>query len=180
MEKGYFGDYGNLALTVDVSSASLLNTFNPRLAGADRWRAGRRHAPAVTPITGPRTAPARWVGRQHHRRPAAGGAPMIGRASWIKLVVFVVVTVLGVGYVLVHYIGAGRTLLGQSYTAYVDLPDSGGIFTTASVTYRGVEIGRVGEISLRDDGIRVALDMNSQPAGPVRRTGRDRQRLGPR
>ena len=27
VEKGYFGDYGNLALTVDVSAASLLNTF---------------------------------------------------------------------------------------------------------------------------------------------------------
>ncbi|MBK5307917.1 MAG: MCE family protein [Frankiaceae bacterium] len=27
VEKGYFGDYGNLALTVDISSASLTNTF---------------------------------------------------------------------------------------------------------------------------------------------------------
>ena len=27
VEKGYFGDYGNLALTVDVSAASLTNTF---------------------------------------------------------------------------------------------------------------------------------------------------------
>ena len=92
---------------------------------------------------------------------------MIGRSVITKLLVFAVVTVLGVGYVLVHYIGAGRSLLGQSYTAYVDLPDSGGIFTTASVTYRGVEIGRVGAISLRDDGIRVALDMNSSPHVPA-------------
>ncbi|MDT7539984.1 MAG: phospholipid/cholesterol/gamma-HCH transport system substrate-binding protein [Actinomycetota bacterium] len=92
---------------------------------------------------------------------------MIGRSVVGKLLVFAVVTVLGVGYVLVHYIGAGRTLLGQSYTAYVDLPDSGGIFTTASVTYRGVEIGRVGAISLRDDGIRVALDLNSRPQIPT-------------
>jgi phospholipid/cholesterol/gamma-HCH transport system substrate-binding protein len=92
---------------------------------------------------------------------------MTGRVVLAKLVVFAVVTVLGVGYVLVHYIGAGRALLGQSYTAYVDLPDSGGIFTTASVTYRGVEIGRVGQISLRDDGIRVELDMNSRPRIPT-------------
>ncbi|MDX6200082.1 MAG: phospholipid/cholesterol/gamma-HCH transport system substrate-binding protein [Actinomycetota bacterium] len=91
---------------------------------------------------------------------------MIGRTVITKLVAFTLVTVLGVGYVLVHYIGAGRALLGQSYTAYVDLPDSGGIFTTASVTYRGVEIGRVGQIALRDDGIRVALDMNSSPHVP--------------
>jgi phospholipid/cholesterol/gamma-HCH transport system substrate-binding protein len=29
VEKAYFGDYGNLALTVDTSSASLTNTFGP-------------------------------------------------------------------------------------------------------------------------------------------------------
>jgi phospholipid/cholesterol/gamma-HCH transport system substrate-binding protein len=92
---------------------------------------------------------------------------MTGRTVVAKLIAFAVVTVLGVSYVLVHYIGAGRSLLGQSYTAYVDLPDSGGIFTTASVTYRGVEIGRVGRIALRDDGIRVALDMNSRPQVPT-------------
>jgi hypothetical protein len=27
VEKGYFGDYGNLALTVDISASSLGNTF---------------------------------------------------------------------------------------------------------------------------------------------------------
>jgi phospholipid/cholesterol/gamma-HCH transport system substrate-binding protein len=91
---------------------------------------------------------------------------MSWRVVVTKLLVFALVTVLGVGYVLVHYIGAGRTLLGESYTAYVDLPDSGGIFTTASVTYRGVEIGRVARIALRDDGIRVALDLDSNPRIP--------------
>ncbi|MDT7572378.1 MAG: phospholipid/cholesterol/gamma-HCH transport system substrate-binding protein [Actinomycetota bacterium] len=60
VEKGYFGDYGNLALTVDVSSASLLNTFNP--ASPAPKVAGRTTAPpAVTPLSAPRTAPARWA-----------------------------------------------------------------------------------------------------------------------
>ena len=91
---------------------------------------------------------------------------MIGRTVWFKIVAFLLVTLLGVSYVLVHYIGVGRTLLGRSYTAYVDLSDSGGIFTTASVTYRGIEIGRVSAISLRDNGIRAALDLNSDPHIP--------------
>ncbi|MDX6200083.1 MAG: phospholipid/cholesterol/gamma-HCH transport system substrate-binding protein [Actinomycetota bacterium] len=60
VEKGYFGDYGNLALTVDVSSASLLNTFNP--ASPAPTVTGRTSArPVVTPVTGPRTAPVHWV-----------------------------------------------------------------------------------------------------------------------
>jgi phospholipid/cholesterol/gamma-HCH transport system substrate-binding protein len=85
---------------------------------------------------------------------------------WVKLTAFALVTILGVSYVLFHYIGVGRTLFGRSYTAYVDLADSGGIFPTASVTYRGVEIGRVGEITLRDKGIRVELDLDSEPRIP--------------
>ena len=91
---------------------------------------------------------------------------MIGRTVWVKLAAFLVVTVLGVSYILIHYIGIGRTLLGRSYTAYVDLADSGGIFPSASVTYRGIEIGRVGEITLRDKGIRVELDLDSEPRVP--------------
>ena len=92
---------------------------------------------------------------------------MIGRVVWFKLAMFALVTVLGVTYTLVHYIGLGRTLMGRSYTAYVDLADSGGIFPSASVTYRGIEIGRVGEITLRDKGIRVELDLDSEPRVPA-------------
>jgi phospholipid/cholesterol/gamma-HCH transport system substrate-binding protein len=86
---------------------------------------------------------------------------VIGRSVWIKTGVFVVIAVLGIGYILEHYVGVGRSVFGTSYTAYVDLADSGGIFPTASVTYRGVEVGRVGPIELRDDGIRVALKITS-------------------
>ena len=53
-------------------------------------------------------------------------------------------------------------MVGQGYTAYVDLADSGGIFSTASVTYRGVEVGRVGAITLRGDGIRVAIQLDGK------------------
>src|SRR5579875_407486 len=79
----------------------------------------------------------------------------------VKLLVFTVIAVLGIGYVLVEYVGVGASLLGRQYTVYLKLPDSGGIFTTAGVTYRGVEIGRVGTISLRPGGIRVALNLST-------------------
>lgn len=92
---------------------------------------------------------------------------MIRRSVWVKTGVFVVIALLGIGYILVHYVGAGRALLGRGYTAYVDLPDSGGLFTSASVTYRGVEVGRVGAITLRRGGIRVALDLSSDRQIPA-------------
>lgn len=44
VENEYFGDYGNLALTIDVSAKSLLKTFGPKLAR----RLDQRHPPTVT------------------------------------------------------------------------------------------------------------------------------------
>ena len=95
---------------------------------------------------------------------------MIRRSVWVKTVVFVLIAVLGVSYVLVHYVGVGQAVLGRGYTAYVDLPDSGGLFTSASVTYRGVEVGRVGAITLRPGGIRVALDVTTDRPIPATTT----------
>jgi phospholipid/cholesterol/gamma-HCH transport system substrate-binding protein len=49
VEKGYFGDYGNLALTVDLSSASLLKTF-----GGSSWPSPK---PSSSPSAGPLPLP---------------------------------------------------------------------------------------------------------------------------
>jgi phospholipid/cholesterol/gamma-HCH transport system substrate-binding protein len=45
VENEYYGDYGNLALTIDVSSKSLLNTFGPgfALGGTASGRHGHKH-----------------------------------------------------------------------------------------------------------------------------------------
>jgi phospholipid/cholesterol/gamma-HCH transport system substrate-binding protein len=92
---------------------------------------------------------------------------MIARAVIVKVIVFTVVTLLGVGYVAVHYLGLGSSVVGSGYTAYVDLGDSGGIFSTASVTYRGVEVGKVGPITLRGNGIRVAIQLDGKHRIPA-------------
>ncbi|WP_119728419.1 MCE family protein [Thermomonospora amylolytica] len=84
---------------------------------------------------------------------------ILKRGVKIQLLAFLVITVLGVSVVAVRYIGVGRGLLGREYTAYVDLTDSGGVFTNAAVTYRGVTVGRVGPMELTEDGIRVRLIM---------------------
>lgn len=84
---------------------------------------------------------------------------IIKRGVKVQLLVFALITVLGVSYTLVRYIGVGASLLDRSYVAYVDLTDSGGIFSNAEVTYRGVPVGRVGPIELTRDGIRVKLNL---------------------
>ena len=92
---------------------------------------------------------------------------MIGRSIMIKVTAFAVITVVGVSYILFHYLGVGKALFGNGYTAYVDMRDSGGIFSSASVTYRGVDIGRVGKIELKPNGIRVALNIDGNIPVPT-------------
>jgi phospholipid/cholesterol/gamma-HCH transport system substrate-binding protein len=43
VEEEYYGDYGNLALTIDMSAKSLLNTFGPGFDLGGRNRQGRHH-----------------------------------------------------------------------------------------------------------------------------------------
>ena len=62
VEQEYFGDYGNLALTLDASSKSLLTTFGPQLASlfpnaVPKSLRHRHHKPGATPTTPPLPVP---------------------------------------------------------------------------------------------------------------------------
>ena len=60
-----------------------------------------------------------------------------------------------------NYVGLFKGFLsGASCTVYANFPDSGGIFSNAEVTYRGVAIGRVSSLKLLKNGVQVALDID--------------------
>lgn len=83
---------------------------------------------------------------------------MITRTVKAQLLAFATVTAVGVSYVGARYTGLVDSLLDNDYTVTADFADSGGIFTGAEVTYRGVPVGRVGELRLTGaDGVSVAL-----------------------
>jgi len=86
---------------------------------------------------------------------------MIGRATVVQLLVFALITVVGVSYVAARYVGLGDALLRNTYVVSADLADSGGIFSGAEVTYRGVTVGRVDGLRLTNDGVRVDLRIRS-------------------
>ena len=93
---------------------------------------------------------------------------MIRRSVIVKVIIFAVVTVLGVTYTAVRYVRVGNGLLHSTKTVYVDLDDAGGIFPNGEVTYRGVPVGRVGKIKLTDnhDGVSMALLIDRGPPIP--------------
>lgn len=89
---------------------------------------------------------------------------MITRRVRVQLLGLLLVTVLGVGWVGFRCAGFGAA----SYPVHVQLADSGGIFTGADVTYRGVSVGRVGPLTLTASGVDVQLDIDrAAPAIPA-------------
>ncbi|GGM78544.1 MCE family protein [Dactylosporangium sucinum] len=85
---------------------------------------------------------------------------MIRRAAKLQVLAFLVVGFIGVAYVGVTYVGLGDRLLGRGYVVYADFAEAGGIFANAPVTYRGVPVGRVDDVTLHDGGARVRMRLD--------------------
>jgi len=92
---------------------------------------------------------------------------MIRPAVKLQLLVFAVITLLGVSYTAVRYVGLGSGLLHNRFKVYVDFADAGGIYSGADVDYRGVSVGRVGPLTLTGTGVRVELDMSAGSASRI-------------
>ncbi|MFD4785366.1 MCE family protein [Rhodococcus qingshengii] len=86
---------------------------------------------------------------------------MMSRLAKWQLVALVVVALLGLIYVGAKYVRLDNLLGFGQYTVKTELATSGGIFTNAEVTYRGVPVGRVGDMSLTSEGIEVDLLIDS-------------------
>src|SRR3546814_4834164 len=84
---------------------------------------------------------------------------MITKRTKIQLVIFVVITLVGVTFVGARYARLDRLFYDDTYTVTAHFKDSGGIFSGAEVSYRGVTIGRVGEMELTEGGVDVHLDI---------------------
>jgi phospholipid/cholesterol/gamma-HCH transport system substrate-binding protein len=84
---------------------------------------------------------------------------MITRVVRLQLVAFLLITLLGVGYAGFRYAGFGDLFGATTYPVRLQLATSGGIFTGADVTYRGVSVGRVGPLTLTPEGVEVQLDI---------------------
>ena len=77
------------------------------------------------------------------------------RGVWLRLGALLVLFLLGASYIAFDVVGAH---LGSSpYTVTVQLPEAGGIYPAASVTYRGVSVGKVSALHLKPDVVDVEL-----------------------
>ncbi|MGZ4598491.1 MAG: MCE family protein [Oryzihumus sp.] len=85
---------------------------------------------------------------------------MIRRATKIQLAVFAAITLITVSVLSARFVGLTDKILGGSYLVSADFADSGGIFTGAEVTYRGVTVGKVEKLRLTKDGVLVDMRLD--------------------
>lgn len=78
-----------------------------------------------------------------------------------QLIVFVLITLLGVSYVGARYARLDRLIHATSYNVNAQFTDSGGIFKGAEVTYRGVHIGQVSQLKLTRTGVDVVMAIDN-------------------
>jgi phospholipid/cholesterol/gamma-HCH transport system substrate-binding protein len=100
---------------------------------------------------------------------------MIERRTKAQLLVFVIITLVGVSFVGARYARLDRLVMDDTYTVVAHFPDSGGIFAGGEVTYRGVKVGLVDEMVLTDEGVDLRLsidkDYDSIPADAIALVG---------
>src|SRR6476620_55356 len=85
---------------------------------------------------------------------------MIRRTTKIQLAVFAAITLVTVSVLSARFVGLTDKIMGGSYLVSADFADSGGIFTGAEVTYRGVTIGKVEKLRLTKDGVLVDMRLD--------------------
>ncbi len=85
---------------------------------------------------------------------------MITARTKKQLIAFVILTLVGVTFVGARYARLDRLFYDSAYTVTAHFAQSGGIFTGAEVTYRGVKIGQVEGMKLTDKGVDVLLSVD--------------------
>ena len=84
---------------------------------------------------------------------------MITKRTKIQLVIFALITMIGVSFVGARYARLDRLVFDTSYNVVGHFTESGGIFTGAEVSYRGVTVGRVSDLKLTDKGVDVVMSI---------------------
>src|SRR5271166_4328440 len=85
---------------------------------------------------------------------------MLTRHIKTQLALLVVLAVAAV-VVLVWYFLRIPSLVGVGrYTLYAELPQSGGLYRTGNVTYRGITIGTVSDVEPTERGVRATMSID--------------------
>ncbi|MDT5094269.1 MAG: phospholipid/cholesterol/gamma-HCH transport system substrate-binding protein, partial [Mycobacterium sp.] len=80
----------------------------------------------------------------------------------IQLAIFMVLTVAALLILGWYYLRLPQLAGVGQYTLYADLPASGGLYKTANVTYRGIQIGKVTAVEPTPNGAKATMSIDKR------------------
>jgi phospholipid/cholesterol/gamma-HCH transport system substrate-binding protein len=92
---------------------------------------------------------------------------MLTRFIKIQLVIFAILTLIGLVALGWYYLRLPSVAGVGQYTLHADLPRSGGLYATANVTYRGTTIGKVTAVEPTETGARATMSIDNRYRIPV-------------
>lgn len=92
---------------------------------------------------------------------------MLTRFVRNQLIIFTIASIIGVAVMLFTYMQV-PTLLGIGrINVTMKLPAAGGLYKFSNVTYRGVQVGKVTDVKLTEDGAEATLTLDTSPKIPA-------------
>lgn len=89
------------------------------------------------------------------------------RGVKFRIVLFLVLSAVGIVYVTASYLGFVDRVLGRGVSVHATLPTSGGLFEGSEVTYRGVKIGKVSAMHATRQGVTLDLALHDGTRLPL-------------
>ncbi|MYR06853.1 MCE family protein [Gordonia sp. SID5947] len=86
---------------------------------------------------------------------------ILSRFVRIQLAIFTVLAIIATWMMLFSYMQVQSKLGVGRINVTLDAPVTGGLYKFANVSYRGVDVGKVTDVSLTDNGIRATLSISS-------------------
>src|ERR1700721_2897588 len=84
------------------------------------------------------------------------------RGVKIQLVVLTVIALVALTVMSLHFVKLPAMLFGVGrYTVRMEVRQSGGLYQTGNVTYRGTEVGRVQSVRQTNTGVEAVLSLKS-------------------
>ena len=92
---------------------------------------------------------------------------MLTRFVRNQLIIFTIASIVGVAVMVFTYMQV-PTLLGIGrINVTLELPAAGGLYRFSNVTYRGVQVGKVTEVKLTENGAEATLSLDTSPKIPA-------------
>ncbi len=92
---------------------------------------------------------------------------MLTRFVRNQLIIFTIASIVGVAVMLFTYMQV-PTLLGIGrINVKLELPAAGGLYRFSNVTYRGVQVGKVTDVKLTENGAEATLTLDTSPKIPA-------------